>query len=80
MVVVMSTQIAVRLPDDLVEFVDRLVASGKAPSRAAVVTRALDGERRREAARRDARIYAESAEDDLGALAAWAAEQPTDID
>jgi Arc/MetJ-type ribon-helix-helix transcriptional regulator len=79
--IVMSTQIAVRLPDDLVEFVDRMVASGKAPSRAAVVTRALDSERRREAARRDARIYAGSAaRDDLDALAAWAAGQPTDID
>ena len=36
----MTTQIAVRLPDELVEYVDRLVRDG-AGSRAAVVTRAL---------------------------------------
>lgn len=37
----MSTQIAVRLPDDLVEYVDELVQQG-AGSRAAVVVRALN--------------------------------------
>jgi Arc/MetJ-type ribon-helix-helix transcriptional regulator len=36
----MSTQIAVRLPDELVRYVDDLVAQG-AGSRAAVVARAL---------------------------------------
>ena len=43
----MSTQIAVRLPDDLVAFVDDLVRHGDAASRAAVVTQALERERRR---------------------------------
>ena len=43
----MSKQIAVRLPDHLVEFVDGLVTDGEAKSRAAVVTRALERERRR---------------------------------
>jgi Arc/MetJ-type ribon-helix-helix transcriptional regulator len=37
----MSKQIAVRLPDDLVDFVDEIVDSGTARSRAIVVTRAL---------------------------------------
>lgn len=52
----MSKQIAVRLTDDLVEFVDQVVNSGQQPSRAAVVTRALERERRRMIAARDAEI------------------------
>ena len=70
----MSKQIAVRLPDDLVDFVDALVAHGRAPSRAAVVTRALHRERRREAAARDAEILAATPGDpDLDGLADFAA-------
>jgi Arc/MetJ-type ribon-helix-helix transcriptional regulator len=49
----MSKQIAVRLPDELVEFVDELVGAGTEPSRAAVVARALERERRRAIAARD---------------------------
>ena len=76
----MSKQIAVRLPEEIAAFVDEQVASGRAASRAAVVVRALERDRRREAAERDARIYAESAEpDDLGGLAEWAAAQHPDI-
>lgn len=52
----MSKQIAVRLPDALVEFVDSAVARGDGRSRAAVVTRALERERRRALAARDAAI------------------------
>ena len=40
----MSKQIVVRLPDELVEFVDEEVRAGKARSRAAFVTRALERE------------------------------------
>ena len=43
-----SKQIAVRLPDDIVDFIDQLVDSGQASSRAVVVARAFersDGER-----------------------------------
>ncbi|TFV63843.1 antitoxin [Geodermatophilus sp. DF01-2] len=70
----MSKQIAVRLPDDIVEFIDTLVARGRAPSRAAVVTRALERERRREVAARDAEILATAPGDpDLDALAGFAA-------
>jgi Arc/MetJ-type ribon-helix-helix transcriptional regulator len=54
----MSTQIAIRLPDDLVDYVDQLVRHGDAPSRAAVVARALRHERRQAAAARDAAILA----------------------
>jgi Arc/MetJ-type ribon-helix-helix transcriptional regulator len=74
-----STQIAVRLPEELVEFIDRLVADGRAPSRAAVVSRALHRERRREIAARDAAILAAAqGEDDLDALARQAARTPLD--
>jgi Arc/MetJ-type ribon-helix-helix transcriptional regulator len=77
----MSTQIAVRLSDELVAFVDGQVQSGSATSRAAVVAHALERERRRLAAERDAAIYsAGSAPDDLDDLATWAGTQPLDLD
>ena len=60
----MSTQIAVRLPDETVAFLDRLVREKKAASRAEeIIARALERERRREMAARDAAILAESGED-----------------
>jgi Arc/MetJ-type ribon-helix-helix transcriptional regulator len=75
-----STQIAVRLSEDLVEFIDRLVADGRASSRAAVVSQALQRERRREIAARDAEILAATAtqHDDLDSLAQHAARIPLD--
>ena len=70
----MSKQIAVRLPDDLVEFVDGVVGSGQEGSRAAVVTRALERERRRMVAMRDAEILAAMGPDpELEGLARYAA-------
>jgi Arc/MetJ-type ribon-helix-helix transcriptional regulator len=54
----MTKQIAVRLPDDLVDFIDEIVGSGAARSRGAVVTRALERERRRVVAARDVEILA----------------------
>jgi Arc/MetJ-type ribon-helix-helix transcriptional regulator len=51
----MSTQIAVRLPDELVEYVDGLVRQG-AGSRAAVVGRALRLYQLQLRAEQDARI------------------------
>jgi len=75
----MSKQIAVRLPDDLVAFVDGLVAAGRGTSRAAIVARALERERRREVAARDAAILATTPGDpDLDRLAAFAATTPMD--
>ena len=59
----MSTQIAVRLPDDLVAYVDSLVAEG-AGSRAAVVTRALNLYQQQLSGERDARILEESGDYD----------------
>ena len=76
-----STQIAIRLPDDVVEFLDRLVAEKKAASRAEVVARALERERRREMAARDAAIMAESGEDpDLAGLIRYMTGNPVDPD
>ncbi|HUA49709.1 MAG TPA: YlcI/YnfO family protein [Solirubrobacteraceae bacterium] len=70
----MTKQIAVRLPDELVAFVDAVVESGRQPSRAAVVTRSLERERRRLAAERDAEILIASGPDpELAGLAEYAA-------
>lgn len=59
----MSKQVAVRLPDELVDFVDEIVGSGSKRSRAAVVTKALERERRRFLAARDAEILAHTGPD-----------------
>jgi Arc/MetJ-type ribon-helix-helix transcriptional regulator len=76
----MSKQIAVRLPDDLVDFVDEVVDSGTARSRAIVVTRALERERRRVLAERDAWILARGAPDpELAGLAEHVARLPRDL-
>lgn len=70
----MSTQIAVRLPDEVVAFLDRSVASGRAPSRAALVAAAVEREMRRQAAERDAELLDDAgAADDLDDLVAWSA-------
>lgn len=72
----MSTQIAVRLPDDLVAFLDDAVGRGEASSRAALVTRALERERRRVSAEHDAvRLGQLGTADDLDDLVAWTAER-----
>lgn len=67
----MSTQIAVRLPDQMVAYLDRAVAEGKATSRAAFVATALEREMRRLAAEQDAAILHEDAADDLDPLVNW---------
>ncbi|WP_299959079.1 ribbon-helix-helix domain-containing protein [uncultured Modestobacter sp.] len=74
----MSTQIAVRLPEELVQFIDQLVLEGKAESRAAVVSRALQRERRRQVAARDVAILAGDGDDDFDSLAQHAARTPLD--
>lgn len=72
----MSTQIAVRLPDHLVAFLDQRVAAGE-KSRAAVVTKALMKYERQLAAEHDALIYLKHGENpDLDGLAEWSARQP----
>ncbi|MGA8046636.1 MAG: ribbon-helix-helix domain-containing protein [Dermatophilaceae bacterium] len=70
----MSTQIAVRLPDEMVAFLDRTVATGKAPSRAALVASAVEREMRRLAAEHDAQVLrTQGAADDLDDLVEWTA-------
>lgn len=70
----MSKQIAMRLPNDLVDFVDGVVASGSASSRAAMITRALERERRRIATERDVEILTRTGGDpELAGLADYAA-------
>jgi Arc/MetJ-type ribon-helix-helix transcriptional regulator len=70
----MSKQIAVRLPDDLVQYVDDVVHSGQGRSRAAVVVQALERERRRAMAARDAEILSRTGPDpELAGLAEYVA-------
>jgi Arc/MetJ-type ribon-helix-helix transcriptional regulator len=77
----MSKQIAVRLPDELVEFVDEIVGSGSGRSRASVVTRALERERRRVVAEHDAEILARTGPDpQLAGLAEYAVGLPSQLD
>jgi Arc/MetJ-type ribon-helix-helix transcriptional regulator len=75
----MTRQIAVRLPEDLVEFIDRMVEAGQASSRAEVVARAVQRERRRQVAGRDAAILAGAAPDrEFDPLSGFAASTPLD--
>ncbi|WP_114454455.1 ribbon-helix-helix domain-containing protein [Halopolyspora algeriensis] len=75
----MTKQIAVRLPDALVEFIDEHVEHGEATSRADFVAHALERQRRREVAARDAAILAQANSDtDLDSLADHAARVPMD--
>ncbi len=74
----MSTQIAVRLPDEMVAFLDHSVATGKVSSRAALVASAVEREMRRLAAEQDAQILrTHGAADDLDDLVAWTATRAT---
>jgi len=75
----MSIQIAVRLPDDMVKFVDHLVETGRGSSRATIITRALERERRHEMAAQDAAIYAASGDDsDMVDLVQYLSGHPVD--
>lgn len=76
----MTIQITVRLPDDLVDFVDSEVASGVVTSRADAVARALVRERRYRTALADVAILRAGVEDDdLEGLAAHTAAHPIDL-
>jgi Arc/MetJ-type ribon-helix-helix transcriptional regulator len=79
-----SKQIAVRLPDEIAAFVDAEVAAGRAPRRAAVVTRALERDRRRRLALADVEILTRTGgshdPDDLDGLAEYGARRPIDLD
>ena len=74
----MTTQIAVRLPDEMVRFLDRSVASGKAASRAALVAAALEREMRLQAAQQDVQtLEKKGTVDDLDELVAWSVANAT---
>lgn len=75
----MSRQVTLRLPDELVSFMDRRVERGEASGRAQVVAGALERERRRQMAERDAEILAQAGGDeDYDEVAEWAAQLPLD--
>jgi Arc/MetJ-type ribon-helix-helix transcriptional regulator len=76
----MTTQITVRLPDDLVAFVDQLIAEGAAVSRADAVTRALARERRRQRALADVAILRARGDQELDAIAEHVAAHPVELD
>lgn len=77
----MSKQIAVRLPDELVDFLDGLVAEGRFDSRAAIVTRELKRFKRRLEAEQDAEIYRREGDDpDLLEFVRYTAHLPMDLD
>ena len=76
----MSTQIAVRLPDDLVAYVDQAVASGRVRSRAELVSRLIARDARRHRAEQDLqRLTAAGALYDPDALAIAVAVASTPI-
>ncbi len=77
----MSKQIAVRLPEDLVDFIDAAVASGAEPSRASIVTRAVQRERRRMRAQQDIEIFKLTEPDtEMDSMVAHLGHQPTGLE
>ena len=65
----MSTQIAVRLPEELVAYVDEAVAAGRVKSRAELVSRLIARDARRQRAEEDLqRLIAAGALPDEDAL------------
>lgn len=75
----MSKQIAVRLPDDMVRFLDDLISRGDARSRADAIAQAVERDRRWRTAARDAAILAKHGEAaDLDGLAEFGARVPMD--
>ncbi len=81
MVATMTTQIAVRLPDEMVTFLDESVRSGRAASRAALVAVALEREMRLRAAQSDAELLSRvGPDDDLDDLVSWSASHASQVD
>ncbi|NLE98231.1 MAG: hypothetical protein GX596_09645 [Propionibacterium sp.] len=77
----MTVQIAIRLPGDMVAFLDKSVAAGDAPSRAALVARAVEREMRRQVAAHDAAIlHEQGTADDLDELVDWSVAHMTVAD
>jgi Arc/MetJ-type ribon-helix-helix transcriptional regulator len=76
----MTTQIAVRLADDIVDQVDALVAAGQVRSRADMVTRALRRELRRQRAEEDLLRLGPDGYAELASFTDVAAATSTDLD
>jgi Arc/MetJ-type ribon-helix-helix transcriptional regulator len=79
----MTIQIAVRLSEETVEYLDNQVRLGRAKSRADIVDRALARERRRETAEKDLEVILRDQKrgiGDLNGLAASAQNTPLDLD
>ena len=78
----MSIQIAVRLPDQLVNSLDELVDSGAARSRASVIERALLRELRYQRMLQEVEILNSGigADEDLDALARFTGNVALDVD
>ena len=83
----MSVQIALRLPEAVVEYIDAQVEAGRAKSRSDVVARFVERDRRRERAARDVEVLLAERQagivektDDLDALAATASSTALDLD
>ena len=82
----MTMQITVRLPDELVAFVDAEVARGSVTSRAEAVAGALTRERRRRRALQDVAILqaegatSPAAGDEMDELACHTATHPVPLD
>jgi Arc/MetJ-type ribon-helix-helix transcriptional regulator len=77
----MSTQIAVRLPDELVAYVDQAVAAGRVKSRAELVSRLIARDARRQRAEEDLqRLIDAGALHDADALAMAKATSSTPIE
>jgi len=68
----MTKQIAVRLPDEVVDYLDALVSAGVVESRAAAVKVALERDRRRRLAEADVLILQRGGSDGLEGLTGYA--------
>jgi len=72
----MTTQLAVRLPEEMVRAVDKAVADGLAPNRSRLIRMAIDRELRHLAAVRDYEILRDTEPDkEMEALAQWTSQQ-----
>jgi Arc/MetJ-type ribon-helix-helix transcriptional regulator len=79
----MSTQIAVRLPDELVAYVDEAVAAGRVASRAELVARLIERDARRQRAEEDLQRLTERGalrDDELLRIVTAASESPLPVD
>ena len=74
----MTLQIAVRLPEDQVDSIDRLVASGEARSRADLVSRAVARLQRQHEALRDLEAIRADPYEEFDGLHRWSADHAVD--